>query len=251
MEFAAELLTDEDHRKIVSELLDPGFTRLAVRKEKSEMEIIQYINKSKKKYKYLLGWIEGVNVADNEYLKEMSAEANERHKIFGWQNEHIKIHIMSIRQIVQIPRFNPPGKKKEGFVNVSVPPPVLVPPALETDPYFHLKYTIPSILPPAPLKPVYEENLPKNVEYEGWGSEPVAIVAPPPPPQIHQPPLQPQLLPMMGNSQAYRFNQIRQQLGFGSFSPIVTDEEDNGDKKEDLASNLLNSLGDMGKMTRP
>jgi hypothetical protein len=29
---------------------------LPIRKEKGEAEIIQYINKSKKKYKYLIGW---------------------------------------------------------------------------------------------------------------------------------------------------------------------------------------------------
>lgn len=37
-------------------------------------------------------------------------EANERHKIFGWQNEHIKIHVMSIKQLVRIPKLVPPSR---------------------------------------------------------------------------------------------------------------------------------------------
>jgi hypothetical protein len=91
-------------------LLDPGFSKLPIRKEKGEAEIIQYINKSKKKYKYLIGWFEALHSEDNEYLRELSVEASERKKVFGWQNEHIKIHIMSIRQLVHIPRFVPPTR---------------------------------------------------------------------------------------------------------------------------------------------
>lgn len=55
-------------------------------------------------------WFEAINANDNEWLKEMSADANEKKKIFGWQNEHIKIHIMSIKQLVQISRFNAPAR---------------------------------------------------------------------------------------------------------------------------------------------
>lgn len=36
----------------------------------------------------------------------MSIEANERHKIYGWQNDQIKIHVMSIKQFVQLTRFS-------------------------------------------------------------------------------------------------------------------------------------------------
>lgn len=110
VEFGVDLMTDEDHKRIINELLDPGFTRLSIRKEKGQDEIIQYINKSKKKYKYLVGWFEALKPEDNEYLRELSAEASEKKKIFGWQNEHIKIHIMSIRQLVCIPRFATPTR---------------------------------------------------------------------------------------------------------------------------------------------
>ena len=52
------LLTEEDHRKVANELFDPGFTKLTIRKDKNETEIIQYLNRSKKKYKYLVCWWE-------------------------------------------------------------------------------------------------------------------------------------------------------------------------------------------------
>jgi hypothetical protein len=51
-----------------------------------------------------------VRPEDNEVLKDISIDANEKKKIFGWQNEHIKIHIMSIKQLVQINRFSIPSK---------------------------------------------------------------------------------------------------------------------------------------------
>ena len=67
---------------------------------------MDYLNKpSKKKYKFLVGWIEAETPQLNENLKELSEEANERHKIYGWQNELIKVHVMSIKQFVQLTRF--------------------------------------------------------------------------------------------------------------------------------------------------
>lgn len=47
---------------------------------------------------------------DNEWIREMSMDVNEKKKIYGWQNENIKMHIMSIKQLVQITRFNPPSR---------------------------------------------------------------------------------------------------------------------------------------------
>ncbi len=35
-------------------------------------------------------------------------EAIERKRILGWQNEHIKLHIMSMKQLKQIKRFKCP-----------------------------------------------------------------------------------------------------------------------------------------------
>jgi hypothetical protein len=95
---------------VVGELFDPGFSRLAIKKDKNEAEIIQYIGKSKKKYKYLVCWFEAVRPDDNDLLREIAADANEKRKIFGWQNEHIKIHIMSMRQLVLVGRFAAPGR---------------------------------------------------------------------------------------------------------------------------------------------
>ena len=44
------------------------------------------------------------------------------------------------------------------------------------------------------------------------------------------------------NALPYKVNQMRVQLGFGNFSPIMSDEEDEpaNKKNEDLAGNLLN-----------
>lgn len=41
------------------ELVDPGFTQIQLKRDKTEQEIIQYLNKpSRKKYKFLVGWFE-------------------------------------------------------------------------------------------------------------------------------------------------------------------------------------------------
>ena len=68
-------------------MVDPGFTSLNIRKEKSDKEILDYLNKpSRKKYKFLVCWIEAESVKENDNLRELSEEANERHKVYGWQN---------------------------------------------------------------------------------------------------------------------------------------------------------------------
>lgn len=92
------------------ELVDPGFSRVSIKREKNEEEIIQYLNKpnSKKKYKFLIGWFEAVDEKNNELLRDLSAENAEKKKIFGLQNDHIKMHIMSIRQLIKINRFHSP-----------------------------------------------------------------------------------------------------------------------------------------------
>lgn len=89
--------------------------------------------------------------------------------------------------------------------------------------------------------------------YEGgWGNEGAVI----PPPQIQSipqhvpsqpipPPLPVQQPP---SNLPYKVNQIRLHFGIKSFSPILTDEED-GDNG-DLASDLLNSLGDFKMNTQ-
>jgi hypothetical protein len=62
MEMKVNIYSSEDYKKIVSELVDPGFTALNIRKEKNDKEILDYLNKpSKKKYKFLVGWIEAEN----------------------------------------------------------------------------------------------------------------------------------------------------------------------------------------------
>ena len=77
---------------------------------------------------------------------------------------------------------------------------------------FYVKFNIPSIAPTITAKSLsIEDNSLKNVEYEGWGnSEPIPPISPKPIPQYETNP----------------YNIIRQKLGFGHFSPINTDEED-------------------------
>jgi hypothetical protein len=81
-----------------------------------------------------------------------------------------------------------------------------------------MKYTIPTIFPqPTISKPIFDTSN-KNVEYEGWGSEPSSIpIQNPILPTISPPPLNNQM------GLTYKYNQIRLQLGFDSFSPILTD----------------------------
>lgn len=53
------MMTTEDYTKITTELIDPGFNQIQLKRDKPEAEIIQYLNKpSRKKYKFLVGWFE-------------------------------------------------------------------------------------------------------------------------------------------------------------------------------------------------
>ncbi len=57
--FKAQMMTNEDYEKIISELVDPNFMQIQLRRDKPDQEIIQYLNKpSRKKYKFLVGWFE-------------------------------------------------------------------------------------------------------------------------------------------------------------------------------------------------
>ena len=64
MEFPIDLYTEEEHRRVL-ELLDPGFTKLTIHKHKGEADMLPYINRSRKKYKFLVGWLEGRKREDN------------------------------------------------------------------------------------------------------------------------------------------------------------------------------------------
>jgi hypothetical protein len=43
-------------------------------------------------------------------LAEITREANEKQRIFGWHNDHIKLHIMSLRQFNMIQGFTAPKR---------------------------------------------------------------------------------------------------------------------------------------------
>ncbi len=71
----------------MSEVVDPGCESLNIRKDKPEQEIINYLSKDhRKRYKFVLGWLEGTNEEGDEILKELVEDAGERRKIYGWQN---------------------------------------------------------------------------------------------------------------------------------------------------------------------
>jgi hypothetical protein len=72
--------------------------------------MLPYINKSRRKYRFLVGWFEAAKPEENEYLKELAEEATEKKKIFGWQNEHVKVHMMSIHQLITLPKLAPPNR---------------------------------------------------------------------------------------------------------------------------------------------
>jgi len=40
----------------------------------------------------------------------LAQEATEKKRVFGWQCEHIKLHMMSIKQLVTIPKINLPSR---------------------------------------------------------------------------------------------------------------------------------------------
>lgn len=98
---------------------------------------------------------------------------------------------------------------KTELLNVQVPMPVI-----ETKPindYYH-NYTVPTIEPL--VKPIFKEP---EVVYETWG-EPAVLPTPPPPPPV-------QIQQQYGVHP--KINQVRMQYGFGNYSPILTDSEDN------------------------
>lgn len=149
-------------------------------------------------------------------------------------------------------------QKKTQEFTVSVPTVVVeAPPAFD----FYPKYTMPTIEPLN--KPNFEET--KPVYEGGWGNDGIITLPTPPPQPISMQPQQPQSImassipppnipQQPSNNLPFRVNQIRTLLGFSNFDPILTDQEDEGDDKRnggDLASDLLNSLGDFGQMQQP
>lgn len=83
--------------------------------------------------------------------------------------------------------------------------------------------------------------------YEGgWGNDGIANLPTHPMPQAPPAPI-----PTGSSSNLpYKVNQIRLHFGLNCFSPILTDEDDHEEPKTngDLASDLLNSLGDFVKI---
>lgn len=95
------MYTVEDVKR-VKELCDPNLDKIVIRKDKKESDILEYLAKpSKKKYRNLVGWFEAHNVDDNEHLKDLALECEESKRIYGIQNELVKIHIMSSRQVTK------------------------------------------------------------------------------------------------------------------------------------------------------
>jgi hypothetical protein len=92
-------------------------------------------------------------------------------------------------------------------------------PIIENKPindYYH-NYTVPTIEPL--VKPIFKEP---EVVYETWG-EPAVLSTPTPPPQA---------IPIQQQYGIHpRLNQARMQYGFGNYSPILTDSEDNQSDK--------------------
>lgn len=106
-----KLLLNEYYKKIVNEVVDPGFNHLNIRRDKSDKQIIAYLSKpSRKKYKFLVGWFEGNNDDENQLIRDFSIEVNEKKRIFGIQGENIKMHIMSIRQYLRITHLHDPNQ---------------------------------------------------------------------------------------------------------------------------------------------
>lgn len=136
-------------------------------------------------------------------------------------------------------------EKKQEEYPTTVPAPIIEqPPAYD----FYPKYTMPTIEPLVKPQPVFDEQ--KTV-YEGWGEavpqQALPVPMAPPPQQL--PPQQPTPIPT--NNLPYKVNQIRLHFGFSSFSPILTDEDEEGNNNGDLASDLLNSLGDFKMPVQP
>ena len=68
MELLIDILTEEEHRKVL-EVVDPGFTKLTIHKSKNEAEMLPYINKSRKKYRFIVGWMESSDPQQNGVLR--------------------------------------------------------------------------------------------------------------------------------------------------------------------------------------
>lgn len=92
-------------------MVDPKFELIELKKNKPDAEIIIYLNKpSRKKYKFLVGWFEGEGFDNNSRIREFANECSEEGKIYGVQNENIKMHVMSIFQYARVQQMHePPG----------------------------------------------------------------------------------------------------------------------------------------------
>jgi hypothetical protein len=139
-------------------------------------------------------------------------------------------------------QFSDIERKNEEFT-VFVPALVVEAPPIYD---FYPKYTMPTIEPLN--KPIYEE--PKMIYEGGWGNDGVTGLPPAPPQPLPQISVIPNPGVPSSSNLPYKVNQIRMHFGLGNFSPILTDEDDNDKEKNngDLASDLLNSLGDFAKM---
>jgi hypothetical protein len=63
-------------------------------------------------------WAQPTQTNNLLLLSEIANEANEKRRIFGWQSDQIKMHIMSIRQFSEIGRFAiPEGVALPGAAN--------------------------------------------------------------------------------------------------------------------------------------
>lgn len=248
VQFTVDMFTEEEHKKIL-QLIDPGFNRLSIRKEKNEAQMLPYINKSRKKYRFLIGWFQAANSEQHQLLRELAEEAVEKKKVFGWQNDHVKIHMMSVRQLATIPKFVIPARvtskeaaqalRDDRMVFVMQYPdklyeyrqlykpfdsivcikgeeyPVNIPQPVQEShgvPDYYHNYTVPTI------EPLNKPSLPAvkqpEVVYESWG---------PPEPQQSMSVMQ-QVQQQSGLPP--RVNQLRMKIGFGNFSPIVSESED-------------------------
>lgn len=81
--------------------------RIVIRKDKKESEILEYLAKpSKKKYRNLVGWFEAYDSSNNQHLKELAIECETSKRVYGIQNEMVKVHIMSSRQVTKDMNLN-------------------------------------------------------------------------------------------------------------------------------------------------
>ena len=57
-----------------------------------------------------MGWFEAEEPEENALIRDFAMETGLRQKIYGIQNEHIKMHIMSIKQYMRISQFPEPSQ---------------------------------------------------------------------------------------------------------------------------------------------